>query len=220
MVTGDTEIVANQPQLMQRLPDYQRHFVELSQSAGFPVSLGRLSGEEVNEYFDDKGATPALWQYVFKQGDYNLIIEQNRDSLDDLGLDDKQLATLRAYDTVSDLKNCELTGVLKDYLDHHYDEITPEALTQLPGLLTKLSRSNASEVAKHAAEFAGVLLDGDLAKAPEKLAQIEQIFLHNHLPYVGKVYLVFRTMHPSLDLETNFEYAGHFGSDSVLLCRV
>ena len=214
MVTGDTEIVANQPQLMQRLPDYQRHFVELSQSAGFPASLGRLSGEEVNEYFDDKGATPALWQYAFKQGDYNLIIEQNRDSLDDLGLDDKQLATLRAYDTVSDLKNCELTGVLKDYLDHHYDEITPEALAQLPGLLTKLSQSNASEVAKHAAEFAGVLLDGDLAKAPEKLAQIEQIFLHNHLPYVGKVYLVFRTMHPSLDLETNFEYAGHFGSDS------
>ena len=214
MVTGDTEIVANQPQLMQRLPDYQRHFVELSQSAGFPASLGRLSGEEVNEYFDDKGATPALWQYAFKQGDYNLIVGQNRDSLDDLGLDNKQLATLRAYDTVSDLKNCELTGVLKDYLDHHYDEITPEALAQLPGLLTKLSQSNASEVAKHAAEFAGVLLDGDLAKAPEKLAQIEQIFLHNHLPYVGKVYLVFRTMHPSLDLETNFEYAGHFGSDS------
>ena len=214
MVTGDTEIVANQPRLMQRLPDYQKHFVELSQSAGFPTSLGRLSGEEVNEYFDDKGATPALWQYAFKQGDYNLIIGQNRDSLDDLGLDDKQLATLRAYDTVSDLKNCELTGILKDYLDHHYDEITPEALTQLPGLLTKLSRSNASEVAKHAAEFAGVLLDGDLAKAPEKLVQIEQIFLHNHLPYVGKVYLVFRTMHPSLDLETNFEYAGHFGSDS------
>jgi len=214
MVTGDTEIVANQPQLMQRLPDYQRHFVELSQSAGFPASLGRLSGEEVNEYFDNKGATPALWQYAFKQGDYNLIVGQNRDSLDDLGLDDKQLTTLRAYNTVSDLKNCELTGVLKDYLDHHYDEITPEALTQLPGLLTKLSRSNASEVAEHAAEFAGVLLDGDLAKAPEKLAQIEQIFLHNHLPYVGKVYLVFRTMHPSLDLEANFEYAGHFGSDS------
>ena len=214
MVTGDTEIVANQPQLMQRLPDYQKHFVELSKSAGFPASLGRLSGKEVNEYFDNKGATPALWQYAFKQGDYNLIVGQNRDSLDDLGLDDKQLTTLRVYDTVSDLKNCELTGVLKDYLDHHYDEITPEALAQLPGLLTKLSRSNASEVAEHAAEFAGVLLDGDLTKAPEKLAQIEQIFLHNHLPYVGKVYLVFRTMHPSLDLETNFEYAGHFGSDS------
>ncbi len=214
MVTGDTEIVANQPQLMQRLPDYQKHFVELSQSAGFPASLGRLSGEEVNEYFDDKGATPVLWQYAFKQGDYNLIIGQNRGSLGDLGLDDKQLTTLRAYDTVSDLRNCELTGVLKNYLDHHYDEITPEALAQLPGLLTKLSRSNASEVAEHAAEFAGVLLDGDLAKAPEKLAQIEQIFLHNHLPYVGKVYLVFRAMHPSLDLETNFEYAGHFGSDS------
>ena len=206
MVTGDTEIVANQPQLMKRLPDYQKHFVELSQSAGFPASLGRLSGEEVNEYFDDEGATPALWQYAFKQGDYNLIIGQNRGSLDDLGLDDKQLTTLRAYDTVSDLKNCELTGVLKDYLDHHYDEITPEALAQLPGLLTKLSQSNASEVAKHAAEFAGVLLDGDLAKAPEKLAQIEQIFLHNHLPYVGKVYLVFRTMHPSDNLENDFHF--------------
>ena len=212
MVTGDTEIVANQPQLMQRLPDYQKHFVELSKSAGFPVSLGRLSGEEVNEYFDDKGATPALWQYAFKQGDYNLIIGQNRDSLDDLGLNDKQLTTLRAYDTVSDLENCELTGVLKDYLDHHYDEITPEALTQLPSLLTKLSQSNASEVAKHAAEFAGVLLDGDLAKAPEKLAQIEQIFLHNHLPYVGKVYLVFRTMHPSDNLEEDFD----FGSSSTI----
>ena len=206
MVTGDTEIVANQPQLMKRLPDHQKRFVELSQSAGFPTSLGRLSGEEVNEYFDDEGATPALWQYAFKQGDYSLIIGQNRDSLDDLGLDDKQLAALRVYDTVSDLENCELTGVLKDYPDHHYDETTPEALVQLPSLLAKLSQSNASEVAKHAAEFAGVLLDGDLAKAPEKLAQIEQIFLHNHLPYVGKVYLVFRTMYPSANLENDFDF--------------
>ena len=50
---------------------------------------------------------------------------------------------------------------------------------------------------------------------PEVLDRVEDIFIHNHLPYVGKNYLVFRTMHPSPNLEKDFDF-GLIHSDGRL----
>ena len=50
------------------------------------------------------------------------------------------------------------------------------------------------------------LLKLDTDKIPEALDKIEDVYIHNHLPYVGKNYLVFRTMHPSDNLEDDFDF--------------
>ena len=60
--------------------------------------------------------------------------------------------------------------------------------------------------AERSEAFTSELLKLDAAKIPEALDRIEDIYIHNHLPYVGKNYLVFRTMHPSPNLEDDFNF--------------
>ena len=51
------------------------------------------------------------------------------------------------------------------------------------------------------------MLKLDTDKIPGVLDKIEDVYIHNHLPYVGKNYLVFRTMHPSDNLEEDFNFS-------------
>jgi len=55
------------------------------------------------------------------------------------------------------------------------------------------------------------LLKLDTDKIPGVLDKIEDVYIHNHLPYVGKDYLVFRTMHSSPNLEGDFDFSPNSG---------
>ena len=143
---------------------------------------------------------------------------QNQDEVgrERMGLDDKQIAVAKGAGNIGGNDNWNSPRrAFKSYVEEHYDEFTVERIKQVSGIIARLTNSNASELAERSEAFTSELLKLDTDRMPEVLDRVEDIFIHNHLPYVGKNYLVFRTMHPSPNLEKDFDF-GLIHSDGRL----
>ena len=178
------------------------------------IDLQHLTGLTTNytELFDANGPKPEVWQDVFLRGGYLAIFRyyQNQDEAgrERMGLDDKQIAVVKDYCSISEGNDWnDSRKPFESYVREHYDELTVEQIRQVSGIIARLSNSNASELAERSEAFTRELLKLDTDKIPEALDKIEDIYIHNHLPYVGKNYLVFRTMHPSDNLEEDFDFS-------------
>ncbi len=178
------------------------------------TDLQRLTSLTHNytELFDANGPKPEVWQDAFSRGGYLAIFRysQNQDEAGKkrMGLDDKQIAVVKGYGSISEGDDWnDSRKLFESYVKEHYDELTIEQIRQVSGIIARLSNSNASELAERSEAFTRELLKLDSDKIPEALDKIEDIYIHNHLPYVGKNYLVFRTMHPSPNLEDDFNFS-------------
>ena len=177
------------------------------------VDLQRLTGLTYNykKLFDANGLKPKVWQNVFSQGGHLAILRyyQNQDEAGKkrMGLDDKQIAVARGYSSISEGNDWnDSRSLFESYVREHYDELTIDQIKWTASIMARLSNSNASELADRSEAFTRELLKLDTDKIPEALDKIEDVYIHNHLPYVGKNYLVFRTMHPSDNLENDFHF--------------
>ena len=177
------------------------------------TDLQRLTSLTHNytELFDANGSKPEVWQDAFSRGGYLAIFRysQNQDEAGKkrMGLDDKQIAVVKGYGSISEGDDWnDSRKLFESYVKEHYDELTIEQIRQVSGIIARLSNSNASELAERSEAFTRELLKLDSDKIPEALDKIEDVYIHNHLPYVGKNYLVFRTMHPSPNLEEDFDF--------------
>ena len=177
------------------------------------IDLQRLTGLTYNykKLFDANGLKPKVWQNVFSQGGHLAILRyyQNQDEAGKkrMGLDDKQIAVARGYSSISEGNDWnDSRSLFKSYVKEHYDELTIDQIKWTASIMARLSNSNASELADRSEAFTRELLKLDTDKIPEALDKIEDVYIHNHLPYVGKNYLVFRTMHPSDNLENDFHF--------------
>ena len=187
------------------------------------TDLQRLTSLTHNytELFDANGPKPEVWQDAFSRGGYLAILRysQNQDEAGKkrMGLDDKQIAVVKGYGSISEGDDWnDSRKLFESYVREYYDELTIEQIRQVSGIIARLSNSNASELAERSEAFADELLKLDADKIPEALDKIEDIFIHNHLPYVGKNYLVFRTMHPSDNLEEDFSFSPYNKISPVL----
>ena len=178
------------------------------------TDLQRLTSLTHNytELFDANGPKPEVWQDAFSRGGYLAILRysQNQDEAGKkrMGLDDKQIAVAKGYGSISEGDDWnDSRKLFESYVREYYDELTIEQIRQVSGIIARLSNSNASELAERSEAFTRELLKLDSDKIPEALDKIEDIYIHNHLPYVGKNYLVFRTMHPSPNLEDDFNFS-------------
>ena len=177
------------------------------------IDLHHLIGLTNNytELFDANGLKSEVWQDVFSRGGYLMILRyyQNQDEAgkERMGLDDKQIAVAKGAGNIGGNDNWNSPRrAFKSYVEEHYDEFTVERIKQVSGIIARLTNSNASELAERSEAFTSELLKLDADRMPEVLDRVEDIFIHNHLPYVGKNYLVFRTMHPSPNLEKDFDF--------------
>ena len=163
------------------------------------------------ELSDVNGLKPEVWQDIFSRGGHLMILRyyQNQDEAgrERMGLDDKQIAVARGYSSISEGNDWNNSRKLfESYVKEHYDELTADQIKWTASIMARLASSNASELAERSEAFTRELLKLDADKIPEALDRIEDIYIHNHLPYVGKNYLVFRTMHPSPNLEDDFNF--------------
>ncbi len=178
------------------------------------IDLQHLTGLTTNytELFDANGPKPEVWQDVFLRGGYLAIFRyyQNQDEAGKkrMGLDSKQIAVARGYSSISEGNYWnDSRKLFESYVREHYDELTIDQIKWTASIMARLASSNASELAERSEAFTRELLKLDADKIPEALDKIEDVYIHNHLPYVGKNYLVFRTMHPSPNLEDDFNFS-------------
>ena len=104
-----------------------------------------------------------------------------------MGLDDKQIAVMEGYDGIDEGNDWNRPRqVFGSYIKEHYDRLTTDQIKQVSGIIVRLIDSNSGELAERSGDFARELLELDIDKIPEALDRVEDIFIHNHLPYVGK----------------------------------
>ena len=191
-----------------------------------------IKSNELEKYFDENGPKDEFWQFEFSKGDFDGIIRcayskgkensvvaesplgyskriRHRDDVDyvPFGLSSNQTEALRIYDTLED-------DVAKNdfrlFASDGCDEIPISRIKTAPQILNRLSLSNSSEITAHRSAFAKQLLRVDLdddEKMFDSLERIEDVFIHNNLPFVGKAFLSFQILHPSASLDSDFNFS-------------
>ena len=212
---SNIELLYKHPEFQEGLSDEQKSMVKFCEECGlnsWTVAKYRLTSDNLPEHFDANGPMPEFLQKIFLDGDYDVIYKyyqsQDEAGRERMGLDDKQVSFAVGYGSLNEGNEWNSPQrAFRDYVSDHYDELTAEQIRQASGIIARLSNSNASELAERSEAFTRELLKLDTDKIPEALDKIEDVYIHNHLPYVGKNYLVFRTMHPSPNLEDDFNFS-------------
>jgi hypothetical protein len=195
--------VAEIPELSTLLEPTWQSYLKTLKSTGFKQAFLfelRLDADEIARCFDADGARPELWQLGFAQGQFEFLLSQPETVRENMRLSPKQQSTLAAFHKIKDGRN---QTIFKDFILEDFDNLSDERLELAPSILDKLADSNASEMSQHTSALARLLL---LADDPEKaLRKIEEVFVRNNLPFVGKAFAVFDILHPGDRLEADFD---------------
>ena len=217
ILLSDIDFLQRNPDLQARLSDDKKVFLEFCEQYGIDtdeIKKYQLTPDNLTDYFDANGPKPKFWQDTFLSDAHNLDLvyeySQNQDEAGKkrMGLDDKQIAAMEEYNGIDEGDSWNKPRqVFGSYIKEHYDRLTTDQIKQVSGIIVRLIDSNSSELAERSGDFARELLELDIDKIPEALDRVENIFIHNHLPYVGKNYLVFRTIYSSANLGEDFDFS-------------
>lgn len=141
----------------------------------------------------DKNGIPLSSLYSSKMFDLVLNLQSFDYQIIKNNLSKEQLQVLKMYSSISSSK---LRNKFESYVIEH-SELNIGQISDVAGIFDKISKSNSLEIKKLEGEIVDALLQLD--DPIGKLNQIEDIFLKNNLPTVGKVYKVFEIMHPDFN---------------------
>ena len=105
-----------------------------------------------------------------------------------------RLKVISAYSKIQDL---ELQRAFKEYVMEFGTNIDIEKIEYVTEVLSKLSLSNSSEIFTFRKELATQILKSN--NPLESLSKIEDIFIRNNIPTVGKIYSCFEILHPDFE---------------------
>ena len=102
-----------------------------------------------------------------------------------------RLKLILAYSRINDT---DLQDIFKDYVMEDENDIDLEKTEYISKAFARLSETNSIEMFKFRKELAGQLLKTE--DPLEKVNNIEDIFIKNNIPTVGKIYSCFEILHP------------------------
>ena len=217
ILLSDIDFLRKNPDLQARLSDDKKALLEFCEQYCIDtdeIKKYQLTLDNLADYFGANGPKPKFWQDAFASDAHNLDLiykyyrSQNKAGRKRMGLDGKQIAVMEGYDDIDEGNDWNKPRqVFGSYIKEHYDRLTTDQIKQVSGIIVRLIDSNSSELAERSGDFARELLELDMDKIPEALDRVEDIFIHNHLPYVGKNYLVFRTIYSSANLGEDFDFS-------------
>lgn len=164
--------------------------------------FGKLTGNIKNDFTQyissrfsdiDKNGIPLSSLYSSKMFDLALNLQLFDYQIIKNDLSKEQLQVLKMYYSIS---SSQLRNKFESYVIEH-SELNIGQISDVAGIFDKISKSNSLEIKKLESEIVDALLQLD--NPIGKLKQIEDIFLKNNLPIVGKVYKVFEIMHPDFN---------------------
>ena len=150
-----------------------------------------LSAIEAYVLEEDYRLNSDFFNVCYSEGKWDFIFEFCHES-DWAIFDEFKLASLNECNKITsgNLKNIFISFVLSNL-----GNISIDKLGIISTLLTRIEYSNSSEILHFSDALASqlIVLDDPLAA----LNQIEDIFLRNNLPVIGKVYSTFEILHPN-----------------------
>ena len=102
-----------------------------------------------------------------------------------------RLKVISAYSKIQDV---ELQKAFKEYVMELGNNIEIEKIEYVSEVLSRLSLSNSSEIFIFRKELATQILKS--SNPLESLSKIEDVFIRNNIPTVGKIYSCFDILHP------------------------
>ena len=93
------------------------------------------------------------------------------------------------------IQDYRLEKVFKDFILNNVNNIDIEKIECISEVLRRLSLSNSTEISNFSEELAIQILNTD--NPLESLQKIEDMFIRNNIPVVGKIYSCFEILHPN-----------------------
>lgn len=110
-----------------------------------------------------------------------------------------RMKLILAYSRINDT---ELQNIFKDYVMEDETDIDFEKIEYISKAFARLSETNSIEMFNFRKELARQLLKTE--DPLEKLNKVEDVFIKNNIPTVGKIYSCFEILHPDFQ-DFNFE---------------
>ena len=111
-----------------------------------------------------------------------------------------RIKIITAYSKIQDRA---LQDMFKEYIVKHGINLDTEKVEYVSEVLTRLSLSNSTEIFTFRKELAPQILKSD--NPLESLSKIEDVFIRNNIPTVGKIYSCFEILHPNFE---GFDFEG------------
>lgn len=163
--------------------------------------------ELIEKVAQPDGPTDELFKLAFNEHRVDLLYGQPLIPVEDLPFSPNQHYIIQKYQEI--LKSDQERGAElgQEYLHAiaqvDLQDLTFEQIDSITSIVNRVTTSNAIELRRAGKDF---LHEVAASQDPEaKLDQIEQVFLHNNLPYAGKVFRSFQILYP-----TNQSFNKHF----------
>lgn len=102
---------------------------------------------------------------------------------------------LKVISAYSKIRDVELQKAFKEYVMEFGNSIDIEKIEYVSEVLLRLSLSNSREIFTFRKELATQILGS--ANPLDNLSKIEDVFIRNNIPTIGKVYSCFEILHPN-----------------------
>ncbi len=174
------------PDLLSKLAPNRKQYLLYIDKVEEKQKLLSFSLEQIDRYFTEEGATNEFLNEMFVLGEYHLLSEESEEKLKS-SLGEIRFQIIKIYQTIPLVA---VANSFKEYVKGYEKNITLENLPIIKRLLERVSYSNSSDV-RH---FSGALISQLLPlgeNAFTQLDKIEDVFLRNNLPMVGKIFSTF-----------------------------
>lgn len=134
----------------------------------------------------------------FEKGNFEYLYHFDKDILREV-FDKKQIEILEEY---TKIKNENIRKSFSNYVVSNYDNLNMVNLGKISQILTRIELSNSSELQAFGDLIASQVLN---SKDPIRyFNKVEDVFIRNNIPYVGKIFEVFKLLHTNSHSYRNY----------------